>query len=153
MVISCLNFWDEAGWFLSLRVFWLSLFPQRFSWYVLRPSSGVCRTREPSWNLKLMSFIESTGVACSASHNRVQVLSIPVLLLTYSQDWTCNLQMIRSLGNQHLYMPCVLLDNSEWIFGTYKLIVLTWQELLLLCMIFYLCSYSDLKKIFFILPS
>ena len=31
---------------------------------------------------------------------------------------------------------CVLLDNSEWIFGTYKLNVLTWLELLLLCMIF-----------------
>ena len=46
-----------------------------------------------------MSFIESTGVACSdsISHNRVQVLSIPVLLLACSQDWTCNLQMIFSL--------------------------------------------------------
>ena len=37
-------------------------------------------------------------------------------------------------------MPC---DNSEWIFGTYKLNVLTWLELLLLRLIFYLCSYSD----------
>ena len=46
-----------------------------------------------------MSFIESMGVACSdsVSHNRVQVLSIPVLLLASSQDWTCNLQMIVSL--------------------------------------------------------
>ena len=46
-----------------------------------------------------MSFIESTGIACSdsVSHNREQVLSIPVLLLAYSQDWTCNLQMIVSL--------------------------------------------------------
>ena len=37
------------------------------------------------------------GVACSdsVSHNRVQVLSIPVLLLTCSQDWTC---LLRSLG-------------------------------------------------------
>ena len=32
----------------------------------------------------------------SVSHNRVQVLSIPVLLLACSQDWTCNLQMILS---------------------------------------------------------
>ena len=49
--------------------------------------------------LRTTSFIESTGVACSdsISHNRVQVLSIPVLLLTCSQDWTCNLQMIISL--------------------------------------------------------
>ena len=38
--------------------------------------------------LRTTSFIESTGVACSdsVSHNRVQVLSIPVLLLAYSQD-------------------------------------------------------------------
>ena len=46
-----------------------------------------------------MSFIECTGVACSDSvnHNWVQVLSIPVLLLTCSQDWNRNLQMIVSL--------------------------------------------------------
>ena len=49
--------------------------------------------------LRTTSFIESTRVVCSdsASHNRVQVLSIPVLSLTSSQDWTCNLQMIVSL--------------------------------------------------------
>ena len=36
------------------------------------------------------------GVVCSdsVSHKRVQVLSNPVLLLTWSQDWTGNLQMI-----------------------------------------------------------
>ena len=53
--LSCPNFWDEAWWFLSLRVFGLLsssllLFPQRFNRYVLRPSSGVCQTREPSRN-------------------------------------------------------------------------------------------------------
>ena len=32
----------------------------------------------------------------SVGHNRVQVLSIPVLLLACSEDWTCNLQMIVS---------------------------------------------------------
>ena len=44
-------------------------------------------------DLRTMSFIESTEVACSDSihHNRVQVLSIPVLLLV------CNFQMIVSL--------------------------------------------------------
>ena len=49
--------------------------------------------------LRTTSFIESTGVACSDSvcHNRVQMLSIPVLLLACSQDWTCNLQMTVSL--------------------------------------------------------
>ena len=50
------------------------------------------------------SSIETTGVVCSdsVSRNRVQVLSIPVLLLACSEDWTCNLQMIyllRSLGS------------------------------------------------------
>ena len=46
------------------------------------------------------SFIESTGVTCSDSfsHNQVQVLSIPVLLLACSEDWTCNLQIIVSLA-------------------------------------------------------
>ena len=45
-----------------------------------------------------MFFIESTAVACSDSayHNRLQVLSIPVLLLACSQDWICNLQLIVS---------------------------------------------------------
>ena len=39
------------------------------------------------------------GVACSDSvnHNRVQVLSIPVLLLACSQDWTHNIQITVSL--------------------------------------------------------
>ena len=39
------------------------------------------------------------GVACSdfVSHNRVHVLSLLVLLLACSQDWTCNLRMIVSL--------------------------------------------------------
>ena len=46
-----------------------------------------------------MSFIESTEVACSnsVSHNRVLVLSIPLVLLACSQDLTNNLQMIVSL--------------------------------------------------------
>ena len=46
-----------------------------------------------------MSFIEFTRVACSdfVCHNRVQVLSLPVLLLACSQDWTCNLYIIVSL--------------------------------------------------------
>ena len=47
--------------------------------------------------LRTTSFIESTGVVCSdtVSHNRVQLLSIPVLLPD-CQDWTCNLQIIVS---------------------------------------------------------
>ena len=54
--------------------------------------------------LRTTYFIETTGVAYSdsVSHNRVQVLSIPVLLLACSEDWTCNLQMIVSLENQRV---------------------------------------------------
>ena len=46
--------------------------------------------------------METTGVTCSdsVSHNGVQVLSIPVLLLACSEDWTCNLQIIVSLEAQ-----------------------------------------------------
>ncbi len=56
--VSCLNFWDEVCWFLSLKVFRLLsssllLFPQPFGRYVLRPSSGVRRTREPTRNFEL----------------------------------------------------------------------------------------------------
>ena len=49
--------------------------------------------------LQTTSFIEFTEVTCSdsVSHNQVQVLSIPVLLLICSQDRTRNLQMIVSL--------------------------------------------------------
>ena len=99
-IFSCLNFRE---WFLSLRVFGLLsssllLFPQRFGRYVLRASSGVCRTRKPTWNFELRPLLNPRRVACSdsVSHNRVQALSISVLLLACSQDWTCNLQMIVS---------------------------------------------------------
>ena len=62
----CLNFWDKACWFLSLRVFRLFsssllLFPQRFGRYVLRPSSSVCRTREPSQNFELCPLLKPRG--------------------------------------------------------------------------------------------
>ena len=57
--------------------------------------------------LRTTSFIESTTVACSdsVSHNRVQVLSIPVLLLVCSQDWTCNLQMIKGVVWSSVKVP------------------------------------------------
>ena len=47
--------------FLSLTVFGLLsssllLFPQHFGWYVLRSSSGVCRTRETSRNFELILY-------------------------------------------------------------------------------------------------
>ena len=51
---------------LSLRFFGLLsssllLFPQRFLRYVLRPSSDVCRTREPSRNFKLRPLLKTRG--------------------------------------------------------------------------------------------
>ena len=39
----------------------LLLFPQRFVRYVLQPSSGVCRTREPSWNFELRPLLNPWG--------------------------------------------------------------------------------------------
>ena len=49
-------------WFLSLRIFGLLsssllFFSQRFGRYVLRPSSGVCRTREPSRYFELRPLL------------------------------------------------------------------------------------------------
>ena len=97
--------------------------------------------------LRTTSFIESTWISCSdsISHNWVQVLSIPVLLLACSEDWTYNLQMIVSL---EAFLPVYFtttardgvntvlglvefrwwLDNSEWIFGTYKLYIERWDR-------------------------
>ena len=68
-------------------------------WLLFPPPFFRCLSNSGTYvELGTTSFIESTGVACSdfISHNRVQVLSIPVLLLDCSQDWNCNLQMIMS---------------------------------------------------------
>ena len=60
---------------------------------------GFVKLGEPTRNFELRSLLNSWRSLCpdSVSHNRVHVLSIPVLLLTCSQDWTFNLQMIASL--------------------------------------------------------
>ena len=91
---------------------------------------------------------ESTGVACcdSVSHTRVQVFLYwysPAVRIEPADD--CLLREPTSIT----ITLRVLLDHSEWIFGTYKLNVLTWLRLLLLCMIFYLCSYSDFLFFYF----
>ena len=52
-------------------------------------SSGLLKVFVELENLHITtSFIESTGVTCSdsISHYRIQLLSIPVLLLACSQD-------------------------------------------------------------------
>ena len=46
--------------------------------------------------IKGLGTIVFIFIVISVSHNQVQVLSIPVLLLACSQNWTCNLQMIVS---------------------------------------------------------
>ncbi len=73
---------------LSLSVFGLLLsslllFPQPFGRYILRPSSGVCRTREPSRNFELRPLSNPRGLPVLIP---LQVLSIPVLLLACSED-------------------------------------------------------------------
>ena len=90
--------------FLSFRVFGLlsssALYSQHFGQCVLLPSSGVfCQIQESTQNFKPYPLFNPQGgerVACldSVNHNQVRVLSIPVLLRAYSQNWTWNLQMI-----------------------------------------------------------
>ena len=66
----------------------LLLFPERFGRYVFRHSSGVSLTREPSQNFELRPLLNPRGLTRpdSVGHNRVQVISIPVLLLASGQD-------------------------------------------------------------------
>ena len=66
---------------------------------VLSIKVPIWKKAENLFNDHRTSFIKFKEVACSdsVSHNRVQVLGIHVLLLAYSQDWTCNLQMLVSL--------------------------------------------------------
>ena len=83
---SSLNFWDEAWWFLSFRVFGLLsssllLFPQCFSRWVLRPSSGVCRTRKLSWNFELRPLLNPQG--------------LPVLIPLAITGYKCSLWIVQ----------------------------------------------------------
>ena len=125
----------------TIRVFGLlssSLFPERFGRYVLRPFSGVCRTREPSRNFELRPLLKPRG----------SPVLIPLVITgKYSSivtrlKWGLNLQPPDDCLLRETMPITVMLDNSERIFGTYKLNVLIWLELLLLCMIFYLCIFT-----------
>ena len=66
--------------------------------------------------LQTTSFIESTGVVCSdsISHNWVQVLCIPVLLLACNEDWTSNLQKLREPTLRHA--SCWTIQSEFWGF-------------------------------------
>ena len=96
--------------YISLRVFGLLsssllLFSQRFGRYILRPSSGVCLSNSgTSTELRTTSFIEFTGVTCSdsVSNNRVQVLSILVLLLACIKSKQATLVDIKTIVRKPL---------------------------------------------------
>ena len=90
--------------FFTIKGFWTIVFVfiviSTSFWMICPPAFFRCLLNSGTYTeIWTTSFIESTGVTCSdsVSHNWVQVLSIPVLLLACSQDWTCNLQMIVSL--------------------------------------------------------
>ena len=86
----------------------LLLFPQRFGRYVHQPFSGVCQTRKPTRNFELCPLLNPQwgSSSDSVSHNRVRVLSIPVLLLAYFKSGLIlqppNDCLLRSLGNKRL---------------------------------------------------
>ena len=100
---NCQNFWDEACWFFIIKgfrtiVFIFIVISTTFR-PICPPAFFRCLSNSGTFTeLRTTSFIESTGVAHSdcLSHNWVKMLSIPVLLLVCSQDWTCNLQVIVS---------------------------------------------------------
>ena len=81
--------------FLSLRVFGLLsssllLFSQRFGWYVLRLSSGVCRTRKPPRNFELRPLLnprESPVLIPLA--NVVEILIQFKTSFTQPNNWPC----------------------------------------------------------------
>ena len=90
--------------------------------YVCLWTKGLISNSGTCTELRTTSFIESTKFACSdsVSHNRVQVLSIPVLLLVCSQDLTCNLQMIVSFEakgtnayNRYAMCPAVVRSSVK----------------------------------------
>ena len=60
---------------ISLRVFGQLLFPQCFGRYVLWLSSGVCCTREPTWNFELRHLLNPWGS--------------PVLILLAITEYKC----------------------------------------------------------------
>ena len=59
---------------------------------------------------------------------------MPVTIEPATSRWFCLLELREQMPLT--VMVSLLLDNSEWIFGTYKLNVLTSLWLLLQCMIF-----------------
>ena len=111
--------------------------------------------------LRTTSFIESTAVAWSDSVSTSVKYSC---IVTHLQS-RLNLQPPDDCLLRNLKKPTpitvtlrVLLDKSEWIFGTYKPNVLTWLVLLQLWMIFpvliyiyiYILNYLIIYLVFYI---
>ena len=76
--------------FFILKGFWTIVFIfiviSTMFQLICSPAFSRCLSNSGTYmELRTTSFIESMGVACSdsVSHNRVQVLNIPVLLLAY----------------------------------------------------------------------
>ena len=82
--------WTFRLIFLSLRIFGLLssslLFPQRFGWYVLRPSSGVCRTRDSSRNFELREEVRRTYQPKHCGNNNKDEDNSPKILNDKNQQ-------------------------------------------------------------------
>ena len=89
MIFIIKGFWTIVFIFIVISITFRPICP---------PAFFRCLSNLETFMELRTSFIESMGVVCSdsVSHNQVHVLSIPLLLLTCSQDWTSNLQMIVS---------------------------------------------------------
>ena len=89
--------------FLSWRVFGLLsssllllLFPQSFGRYTPRPSSGVCRTREPSRNFELRPLLNPLG----------SPVLIPLAITWFK--YSCIVTRLQSRLNMQLPGDCFL---------------------------------------------
>ena len=122
-IANCISFDTKLLYSISYSItniiFIIKVFQQRFGWYVLRPSSGVCRTREPSRNFELRPLLKPRG---SPVLIPFAITGIPILLLACSEDWTRNLQMIVSLEaqgtnayNSYAMCPAWLFRVNFWV--------------------------------------
>ena len=81
MIFIINGFWTIVFIFISISTTFRPISP---------PTFFRCFSNSETFTeRRTTSFTESTGVGCSdsVSHNRVQVLSIALLLLAYSKDW------------------------------------------------------------------
>ena len=150
-------FLSDSNWRFSSLVSWktnrifYAIFPQRFGRYILRPSSGVELLNSGTYT-ELRPLLNPRG----------SPVLIPLAISGYKYCCTVTrLQsglMLQPPNDGLLREPtpitvtlCALLDSSEWIFGTYKLNVLTWLGLLLLCMIFFTCAHIQIFYLAFLI--